>query len=197
LKDFQQATALKDGLHFLQALSRINDVFHALVVPVPSPSHSSSVLPHVIDECYVRAVQRHTSVLKKYEAASDGVYGEMLPSLIKEIIEESGLGAGSIFLDLGSGVGNVVTQVSLSTGCLSYGIENAKHVAEVAEGLLAQTRMQAHMWGLEIGQVEIKEGDMLKSSQVRDLVKQADVVFINNKALTPLCMSNRSQLFPG
>jgi len=37
------------------------------------------------------------------------------------------------------------------------------------------------MWGFSMGEVELEEGDMLKSERVSELMKKADVVLINNK----------------
>ncbi|KAG1731327.1 histone methylation protein DOT1-domain-containing protein [Suillus paluster] len=37
------------------------------------------------------------------------------------------------------------------------------------------------MWGLSIKEVELKEGDMLTSRRVTELLPQADVVLVNNK----------------
>ena len=37
------------------------------------------------------------------------------------------------------------------------------------------------MWGVRMGDVELEEGDMLRSAKVDQLVKEADVVLVNNK----------------
>ena len=37
------------------------------------------------------------------------------------------------------------------------------------------------MWGVRCGPVELEEGDMLKSAKVDALMREADVVLVNNK----------------
>ena len=60
---------------------------------------------------------------------------------------------GEVVLDLGSGVGNVVMQASLETGCRSYGIEIMPGPAGIARSQLAQFRTRCRMWGVRMGEV--------------------------------------------
>ena len=47
------------------------------------------------------------------------------------IIEETNLGPDDVLVDLGAGVGNVLIQAALQTGCETYGVEIQKSAAEV------------------------------------------------------------------
>ena len=85
------------------------------------------------------------------------------------------------FLDLGCGVGNVVAQASLQTGCRSYGIECMETPARIASRMLPQFKARCRMWGVNVGEIELEHGDMLKSKRVDELIPQADVVLVNNK----------------
>ena len=139
------------------------------------------VVERIIDETYQRAVGPHVHRLTRYEAFSSEVYGELMPTFVSDIIRATGLREDMLFLDLGAGVGNVVLQVALETGCRAYGIEIMPEPAAIGRGQLEQFRMRCRMWGVRMGEVELEQGDMLKSEKVDKLVKEADVVLVNNK----------------
>lgn len=75
----------------------------------------------------------------------------------------------------------MVLQVSLETGCKSFGIEIQPLAAGIAREQLEQFKTRCRMWGVRMGDVELEEGDMLKSKRVDELIAKADVVLINNK----------------
>ncbi|KAJ3514934.1 hypothetical protein NLJ89_g2077 [Agrocybe chaxingu] len=139
------------------------------------------VLMRIIEETYQRTVGPNVPSLKQYEAFSSTVYGELMPSLAERIIQQTGLNEDSLFLDLGSGVGNVVVQASLQTGCTSYGIELMQHPARVANDMVEQMKIRARMWGVRVGEMELEQGDMLKSRRTDELIAKADVVLVDNK----------------
>ncbi|KXN84823.1 Histone-lysine N-methyltransferase, H3 lysine-79 specific [Leucoagaricus sp. SymC.cos] len=139
------------------------------------------VLLRIIDENYQRAVGPNVKTLKRYEAFSSTVYGELMPNLSYDIIRLTQLRQDSLFLDLGSGVANVVVQAALQTGCTAYGVELMPQPARVARDMVKQIKIRARMWGVNIGEMELEEGDMLKSSRVDELMSKADVVLVDNK----------------
>lgn len=64
--------------------------------------------------------------LNSYEPFSPEVYGETSFELICQMIDQIEITAEDVFIDLGSGVGQVVLQVAASTRCAHcYGIEKA------------------------------------------------------------------------
>jgi len=69
----------------------------------------------------------------------------------------------------------------LQSGCSSYGIELMHAPAAVSREQLEQVKMRCRMWGVKIGDVQLEEGDMLKSQRVSELIGKADVVLVNNK----------------
>lgn len=136
----------------------------------------------IYEETYQRCVGPNAMRLEKhYKVWSNEVYGELLPPLLSEIFGITGLRPDSLFMDLGSGVGNAVLQASMLTGCTSYGIEIGNLPAELARAQLDQMKKRCRMWGFSMGDVELEEGDMLKSGRMAELMKKADVVLINNK----------------
>lgn len=68
----------------------------------------------ITGQCYERTVGPRIDELKKYEAFSDSVYGELLPPFVAHIAVLTGLKETSVLVDMGSGVGNCVAQASLA-----------------------------------------------------------------------------------
>lgn len=200
LRLLQRAIHKRDGPLFLKVMDAINALLSLFKYP-PLPSDPFELAPsnqlraavrtwsempqdvvqRVIDETYQRAVGPHVHKLTRYEAFSSEVYGELMPPFVSDIIHATGLREGMLFLDLGAGVGNVVLQAALETGCRAYGVEIMPEPAKIARSQVEQFKMRCAMWGVRMGEVEFEEGDMLKSEKVDRLVKEADVVLVNNK----------------
>ena len=210
LKTLQRAITKQNGPLFMKTMTSINAILRVLKYPpLPDdpllPPGENSVKEHVktwsstgmpkdvglrlVEETYQRCVGPQVHTLRNYEAFSSETYGELMPSLVSEIIRHTGLHRDSLFLDLGCGVGNVVLQASLQTGCRSFGIEVMPAPAGMARDQLEQLRIRARMWGVNMGEVELEEGDMLKSERVARLMSGADVVLINNKVFKESCES--------
>lgn len=204
----QRAIRKRNGPLFLKVMDAINALLRALKYPAPPPdlfdspppntlldaakSFPDSKIPEklmlrIIEETYQRVVGPHVSELSRYEAFSSEVYGELLPLFVTEIIKTTKIKPNTLFMDLGSGVGNVLLQASLVTGCRSYGIELMPAPAKLARKQLEQFRIRCRMWGLQMGDVELEEGDMLESISTNALLKQADVVLVNNKVFKENC----------
>lgn len=143
----------------------------------------------IVEENYQRTVGPNIRSLRRYEAFSSTVYGELMPSFVQEIIQTTGLNEDGLFLDLGSGVANVVVQASLQSGCKSYGIELMPHPARLGRDVVEQIKIRCRMWGVRIGEIELEEGDMLKSRRVDELISKADVVLVDNKVFEESCWS--------
>lgn len=209
LRAVQRSIHLSDGPLFLTAMNAVNEALRNLKYPPPSadllapppcnelmPTVESwtqkglpkEVLMRIIEENYQRTVGPNVPSLKRYEAFSSTVYGELMPSLAQEMINITRLKEDSLFVDLGSGVGNVVVQASLQTGCRSYGIELMPHPARVATDMAEQMKIRCRMWGIVVGDMELEQGDMLKSRRVDELISQADVVLVDNKVFEESCM---------
>lgn len=214
LKLFRRAVNDKDGPFFLKVMDAINSLLRAFKYPSlsidpfePSPPNvmmelakswtypdiPERVLMRILAETYDRAVKPHALALSKYKAFSSEVYGELLPPFVSELIKTTGLNENSLFVDLGSGVGSVVMQASLTTGCRSFGVELLPTPAKIARSQSELFHTRCRMWGLKTGKVELEEGDMLKSQRALTMLKDADVVLVNNKVFTESRESNNSQ----
>ncbi|KAH9949527.1 histone methylation protein DOT1-domain-containing protein [Amylocystis lapponica] len=200
LRLFERALNTHNGPLFMKVMDAINTLLRCLKYPPvpadpfePTPQNNfretvrswgsipPEVIVRIVEETNQRAVGPNASQLNIYQPFSSRVYGELWPPLISQIIADTGLGADSLFVDLGSGVGNVVLQASLETGCRSFGVEVQPTPARIARSHVEQFRMRCRMWGVAIGDVELEEGDMLESARVDELVSKADVVLVNNK----------------
>lgn len=177
----------KDGWHFCKTLAQINALLSQLT---PSLKHIQfpdikAVQDRILQESYDRLIRPNAHMLTKYIPFSNTVYGELMPPFVDRIIGLMQLTPDSLFLDLGCGVGNVITQVSLRTGCTSFGIELVPAVAELARNMMAQTLMRCAIWGMRCSHIEVEGGDMLTSKRVSELIQLADGILVNNQAFQP------------
>lgn len=72
--------------------------------------------------------------LNQYEPFSPEVYGETSYDLICQMIDQIEITNDDVFIDLGSGVGQVVLQMAAATSCKEcFGIEKADVPSRYAE----------------------------------------------------------------
>jgi len=202
LRMLRRAVALCDGPLFVRTLDTINTLLRMLKYPPlppdafapPNPNAlraavagwketglPRSVALRIVEETYQRTVGPRTHELNHYQAFSDTVYGELMPSLVSRLLSLSRARPGTLLLDLGSGVGNVVLHAALQSGCSAFGVEVMEKPSEMACEQRAQMMMRARMWGVRMGDVELEHANMLESARVNELMARADVVLVNNK----------------
>jgi len=88
-----------------------------------------------LNQAYANVV-KDSSTLNKYKGFSDEVYGEAGHDLITDLITKVPITKEQIFLDLGSGIGQVVMQVAAQAQCkASYGVEFSDTPATYAEAM--------------------------------------------------------------
>ncbi|KAJ7260031.1 histone methylation protein DOT1-domain-containing protein [Mycena haematopus] len=184
-----------DGPAFKQAFTDINLVLRDLKYPQPPsvnslvssvntwtmPGIPPMVLCRILEEADQRCVGPRVKELRRSGWNPTLAYGELRAPLLDNIIQLTEITHGSLFLDLGSGVGNAVAQASLQTGCRSYGIEINRAPAAIADGLVTELRARCRMWGLRLGDIELEHGDMLISKRLEELIPKADLVLVNNE----------------
>lgn len=139
----------------------------------------------ILDQTYARTVSPRVETLKAYKNGSDNVYGELLPRFVSKIFQETHLNHEQIFVDLGSGVGNVALQAALEVGCESWGIEMMPNPCDLAELQAKEFPARAKLWGLNVGAVRLLRGDFTENREIGAVLKKADVVLVNNQAFTP------------
>lgn len=103
-------------------------------LPVVLPKRPSvGLLRHIIQKAYNHAVT-DPDKLNDYEPFSPEVYGETSFEFISQMIDQIPIKENDVFIDLGSGVGQVVLQVAASTNAkLCIGIERADVPSAYAE----------------------------------------------------------------
>ncbi|KAG8220237.1 histone-lysine N-methyltransferase [Butyriboletus roseoflavus] len=183
LRLLQRAIRRRDGPLFLSTLETINQLLRSLKYP-PLPSDVFLPAPPNVLTSAVRAWTHPRGIPEKVLLRivdETEVYGELMPGFTSDIIAATGLNSSSLLMDLGSGVGNVLLQASLQTGCRSYGIELLEGPADVARQHWKQFQKRCRMWGVRTGDVELEQGDMLRSKRASELLGEADVVLVNNK----------------
>lgn len=139
----------------------------------------------VMDQIYSRTVSPKVESLRAYENGTDYVYGELLSRFCSTIFRQIKLNQGHVFVDLGSGVGNVVLQAALEVGCDSWGVEYMDNPCELAELQAKEFPGRCQLWGLKAGKVNLLRGDFTKNDEIAKVLKVADVVLVNNQAFTP------------
>ena len=136
-------------------------------------------------QTYARTVSPQVDRLRRYNAGSDDVYGELLPRFVHDIITDTGLRSSHVFVDLGSGVGNAVLQAGLEAGCEAWGCELEPERAALADAQARDFRARCKLWGLRIGAIRLLQGDFTTHPAISTLIPRADVILVNNEKFQP------------
>ncbi|KAJ1894436.1 Nucleosomal histone H3-Lys79 methylase [Coemansia sp. IMI 209127] len=142
----------------------------------------SDLAIHIIEQTYNRVVAPTVGLLRQYKAFSNNVYGEILPTLVSQIIDAARITSDCVFVDLGCGIGNVVLQVAAQTGCRASGVEIMKVPARFAQRQAREFEHRMRQYRLEHGSVQVWRGDFCESVEVQRLLPNADVLLVNNYA---------------
>ncbi|KAL8658148.1 MAG: hypothetical protein Q9226_001231 [Calogaya cf. arnoldii] len=143
------------------------------------------LIERILTQTYARIVSPRVSTLRQYENGTDNVYGELLPKFVSDIFRVTGLGSDHVFVDLGSGVGNVTLQAALEVGCESWGCEIMENACVLAELQEQEFKARCRLWGLAVGRVNLERGDFLENQKIIKVLPKADVILVNNQAFTP------------
>lgn len=188
----RRALAVVSEAQFREAVEDYNAAIDRLRTNGSLAKHLDSIqrisLPwveRILNQVYVRTVSPRVESLRQYENGTDNVYGELLPRFISTIFTETKLKSGQVFVDLGSGVGNVVLQAALEIGCESWGCEMMTNACDLAELQQAEFKARCRLWGIAPGKTHLVRGDFLEEESIINVLKRADVVLINNQAFTP------------
>jgi len=185
-RNIQDVTSFKAALHeYNEALSTL--VEDGVIAKNLESIHElpRSLIAFILDQVYDRTVAPKVELLSKYENGTDYVYGELLhPFISKILVEQTKMTSEQVFVDLGSGVGNVVLQAALEIGCESWGCEMMENACNLAEAQQKEFDARCLLWGLRAGRAQLERGDFRKNTRILDALRRADVVLVNNKAFT-------------
>lgn len=150
----------------------------------------------ILNEIYSRSVSPKVNLLKKYQAFSSNVYGELLPKFLSQVFDKVGLNSKSRFIDLGSGVGNVTIQAALEYGCESYGCEVMENCSELGDLQLVEFEERSKFFGLNPGKVKFfHRQSFIDNPQVKEIIDDCDVILVNNFLFTPDLKEKTLRLF--
>lgn len=137
----------------------------------------------ILDQVYERAVSPRVKTLTKMKSddTKDNTYGELLHKFVSKIIQETALTSDQVFVDLGSGVGNVVLQAALEAGCESWGCEMMGPACDLAEAQKEEFAVRCRLWGIKPGRVRLERGDFRENIGIRGAMRRADVILVNNE----------------
>jgi H3 lysine-79-specific histone-lysine N-methyltransferase len=124
-----------------------------------SSKPSQGLLKHIIQQVYNYSVT-DPERLNQYEPFSPEVYGETSFEFISQMINEIGLTSEDVFVDLGSGVGQVVLQVAAATDCRRcIGIEKADVPSTYASTMDKRYKFWMRWFGKRHGDYQLIRGD--------------------------------------
>ncbi|KAH9641292.1 hypothetical protein HF086_005773 [Spodoptera exigua] len=145
---------------------------------------SRGLLKHILQQTYNQAVS-DPDKLNQYEPFSPEVYGETSYELVCQMIDQIDITSDDVFVDLGSGVGQVVLQMAAATPCrVCLGVEKAEVPSKYAESMDGHFRMWMRWYGKKFGEYKLIKGDFLLDEH-REKINSATIVFVNNFAFGP------------
>lgn len=199
---FNRAWQRQSIPEFVSLVEEFNDMLKPLVADGTISRELSKrrqlpldIVRRILDQTYARTVSPKVESLRAYQNGSDNVYGELLDRFCSSIFRQTNMTHEKKFVDLGSGVGNVVLQAALEIGCESWGIEMMKNPCDLAELQAKEFPARTHLWGLDVGKVNLLRGDFTNTPGIAKVLQQADVVLVNNQAFTPALNDKLRDMF--
>uniref|UniRef100_A0A915DEH9 Histone-lysine N-methyltransferase, H3 lysine-79 specific n=1 Tax=Ditylenchus dipsaci TaxID=166011 RepID=A0A915DEH9_9BILA len=144
---------------------------------------SKEVLRQLITRSYNKAVDNEKALNKHYEAFSSQTYGETSFDRMQMILDELKPKDKDVFVDLGSGVGQLV--IHAAGGSLvqkAIGIEVAALPAKFAKTLEKEFKKWMSWFGKKHQPFELQQGDFLDDKYRNLIMQEATIIFINNFA---------------
>ena len=148
------------------------------------------LLNTLIEYSYDLSISYQAEKLNKYAAFSPETYGEtkfdltrLMLNKVYEFDSKLELNKNDVFVDIGSGVGNVVLQVAGSTHCgTCYGIEIDQTRHEMGLELVSEFKKRMRFFAKTHGKITLKQGDFTKDPEIKKLLQKARLIYINNFA---------------
>uniref|UniRef100_A0A3B5LPV7 Histone-lysine N-methyltransferase, H3 lysine-79 specific n=1 Tax=Xiphophorus couchianus TaxID=32473 RepID=A0A3B5LPV7_9TELE len=182
-KSFESMQRLCDKYN--RAIDSIHQLWKGTTQPMKlNKRPSNGLLRHILQQVYNHSVT-DPEKLNNYEPFSPEVYGETSFDLVAQIIDEMEMMEEDTFVDLGSGVGQVVLQVAAATNCKHYyGVEKADIPASYAETMDKEFKKWMRWYGKKHGEYTLERGDFL-SEEWKERIATTSIIFVNNFAFGP------------
>ncbi|KFV67785.1 Histone-lysine N-methyltransferase, H3 lysine-79 specific, partial [Dryobates pubescens] len=172
-----------------RAIDSIHQLWKGTTQPLKLNTRpSTGLLRHILQQVYNHSVT-DPEKLNNYEPFSPEVYGETSFDLVAQMIDEIKMTEDDLFVDLGSGVGQVVLQVAAATNCKHhYGVEKADIPAKYAETMDREFRKWMKWYGKKHAEYTVSafSSDLsLPPAPPHSLPFSCSVIFVNNFAFGP------------
>ncbi|KAJ1534182.1 Nucleosomal histone H3-Lys79 methylase, partial [Nowakowskiella sp. JEL0078] len=176
------------GLELVSAIATMNKCLATFKSETPDfvnesmtqgPAANFKLVSHILEQAYARSVAPDSDRLNWYKGFSNNVYGEVKHGLVDEFIKNADIKPYHIFLDMGSGIGNVVLQVASQCLCESYGIEIMEIPSLLAQRQKLEFLSRMRYYAKPCGKIRLKQGDFLEDSEISEVLKRTDVIFVN------------------
>uniref|UniRef100_A0A8C5N9D6 Histone-lysine N-methyltransferase, H3 lysine-79 specific n=1 Tax=Gouania willdenowi TaxID=441366 RepID=A0A8C5N9D6_GOUWI len=169
-KSFESMQRLCDKYN--RAIDSIHQLWKGTTQPMKlNKRPSNGLLRHILQQVYNHSVT-DPEKLNNYEPFSPEVYGETSFDLVAQIIDEMEIMEDDTFVDLGSGVGQVVLQVAAATNCKHYYV------------LFFSQSLWMKWYGKKHGEYTLERGDFL-SEEWKERIATTSIIFVNNFAFGP------------
>ncbi|KAF2977047.1 hypothetical protein EK904_012969, partial [Melospiza melodia maxima] len=180
-KSFESMQRLCDKYN--RAIDSIHQLWKGTTQPMKLNTRpSNGLLRHILQQVYNHSVT-DPEKLNNYEPFSPEVYGETSFDLVAQMIDEIKMTEDDLFVDLGSGVGQVVLQVAAATNCKHhYGVEKADIPAKYAETMDREFRKWMKWYGKKHAEYTVSDTQL--QTGIHTPV-QSFVIFVNNFAFGP------------
>ncbi|CAG8831037.1 26525_t:CDS:1, partial [Racocetra persica] len=140
-------------------------------------------------QTYDRIIGPRVERLTNITSNLDLNYGELNADFIHDIIIRTKIKSNTIFVDLGSGIGNTILYAGIATGCTGYGYELQQKLVDLANEQYKEIMTRGKLYGLEIGHVEFLSGDFkdiyINHPDFINILYSADVILANNRTFSP------------
>ncbi|KAG4077343.1 hypothetical protein HA402_009744 [Bradysia odoriphaga] len=180
-----------------EAMYKLCDLYNKAIDSVMNLERGTSLSEHRLNKFASRGLLRHIlqlvynaavmepEKLNQYEPFSAEVYGETSYDLVCQMIDQIEISSDDVFIDLGSGVGQVVLQMAATKPTkVCWGIERADVPSRYAVGMDDNFKTWMRWFGKKFGEYQLIKGDFL-ADEHREKINTATIVFVNNFAFGP------------
>lgn len=99
-----------------------------------------------------------------------------MPKFTGRIFKDAGLRSDQVFVDLGSGTGNVVLHAALEIGCESWGCEMMEAAYRLADKQKKEFLARCKLFGIRPGNITLEKGDFCENPKIAEVLKRADLL---------------------
>lgn len=144
----------------------------------------ATIFPSLMEACFQRCVS-HPRTLNRSGRDQSSTYGEILPSGMSAIFEQITINTSDVFLDLGSGIGNIVLNAAAMFRIkAAYGIEMMPLRSRYAQTISICFKNMLDYFKFRVSPFSLMEGDFT-APEYDKYIEAATIIFINNYVFKP------------